>query len=110
MFGFGFLHLLHDGVVEHAASGICCGEQGDLVGREDVGRFCHEADSAEDDHVGIGLCGFLRQGKGVATVVGNCLDLVRLIDMCKNDSVSFVFQALDLSYQSVFVLRLLIAV
>ncbi len=77
----GFLDLLYVGHVGHGAPGVEVGEEHLLVGAgQDVGRFGHEMDAAEDDELGLADLGrHAGEPEGVTAGVGPSHDVVALV-------------------------------
>jgi len=46
-----------------------------LFRRKDLGALGHEIDPAENDDLGVGAGGLLRQAQGIAHVIGDILHL-----------------------------------
>ena len=53
-------------------------------------------DAAKDDHVGIGLGGFLTQAEGIPDKVRNLLDLLDLVVVRENDGIPLLLETQDL--------------
>ena len=64
----------------------------DFVRIDDLRRFRHEMNTAEDDHIGIGFLSLVGKAQGIAHKVGHFLDLTNLIIMSQNDRVAFLFE------------------
>ena len=65
--------------------------QHQLVRIKDLGRFGHEMHPRENDHIGVGAFGVLRQLQRVADRVGHVLDVRLLVIMRQDDGVKFFF-------------------
>ena len=56
-------------------------------------------DTAEDDHIGIGLSSTLAQSQGIANMVGEILDLFDLVVMREDNGIPLLLESKDLGYQ-----------
>ena len=83
----GGVDVVGVGHVGHrAAGGHVRQHHADVLGREDVGRFGHEVDAAEE--IVLGLCllgGVLAELEAVAGEVGELDDLVALVVVAEDD-------------------------
>ncbi len=70
------------------ASRAQIGQQDDFLREQDRGRFRHEVHAAEDDDVGVGLRGGLRELERIGYGVGHFLDLGTLIMVRQQDRVA----------------------
>jgi hypothetical protein len=73
-----------DGLGE-GATGLRVREKNRLLRRQDGGGLGHEVDAAKDDDVSIGLGCLVREAERVPHVVGDVLDLGKLVS-CTGDS------------------------
>ena len=81
---------------EHPAAEV--GDEHRLGGVEELGGLGHEVDAGQDDDVGIGLDGQLRQRQRVAREVGDAVeDLRRLVVVGQDDGVVLLLQLVDRS-------------
>ena len=85
------------------ARGLHVGQQYLAARVEDFGRLGHEMDATEDDDVGLGALGFLRQCQAIAHIVGELLYFVPLVVMPQDDGVFLFLQSQD------FLLQLLVS-
>ena len=84
-----------DGVGQRAA-GPRLRDQHGPVGGEDLGRLGHEVHPGEHDDAGRARRGEAREGERVADVVGDVLDLGRLVIVREDDGVALGRQPPDL--------------
>jgi hypothetical protein len=79
-----------------AAPCVHVGQDDNLLGRQDFGRFGHEADAAESDDIGAGRGRLAAEVEAVADKVGNVLDFGLLVIMGEDHGVALGAQAVDL--------------
>ena len=82
--------------VGQRAAGVRVGDQHGLLGRQDLRRLGHEVDAGEDDRGGVAGRGDPGEGEGVAHVVGDVLDLRRLVVVRQDDGVALGGEPADL--------------
>ena len=82
--------------VGQRAAGVRVGDQHGLLGREDLRRLGHEVHAGEDDRGGVAGRGDAGEGERVADVVGDVLDLRRLVVVRQEDGVLLGGEPADL--------------
>jgi len=91
MLRFKLPDVLRRDHVRHGAAGLLIRKQ-DRFGRgEDLCRLRHEMHAAEYDHIGFRLCRLNAETQGVANVVGDVLNLRKLVIVSQDHGVPFLF-------------------
>lgn len=85
--------------VGQRATGLQVGHQHPLVRAEDLGRFPHEVNAAEDDRAGRHGRGVARELQAVAGEVGDFLQVAVDVEVRQNDRVFLFFESVDLIHE-----------
>ena len=90
-----FADRLHRAALHQAATRLAIGHHHDALRIQDLGRFGHEPDAAERDHVALELARLARQFQAVADHVGQFLNLGFLVVVRQQNRPALLFQFQD---------------
>ena len=93
---FGLLEFAQRDHVGHRTAGVRVGHQDGPVGVDEFGGLGHEADAAQNDHVGLDLGGLACHGERIADDVGYILDLRYLVIVREDHRAALPAQTVDL--------------